>query len=109
MSYQRFESIFCITKDSGLVVKNNGISFSSIIFNPYPAKLIYLNFSLLEVVSRYRDSQPRVVENYSKLFNLNINICKSWCLDKHFFPNNSDFVDKKKNKNDNSRDQQDKA
>ena len=27
-------------------------------FNPYPAKLIYLNFQALEVVSRYRDSQP---------------------------------------------------
>ena len=35
------------------------------ILNPYPAELIYLNFQSLEVVSRYRDPQPQVVENYS--------------------------------------------
>ena len=35
------------------------------IFNPYAAKLIYLNFQPLEVVSRYRDPQPQVVEDYS--------------------------------------------
>ena len=29
--------------------------------NPYPAKLIYLKFQLLEVVSRYRDPQPQVI------------------------------------------------
>ena len=28
------------------------------------AKLIYLNFQPLEIVSRYRDPQPQVVENY---------------------------------------------
>ena len=28
------------------------------------------------------------------LFNLRTNICKSWCLDTHFIPNNSDLVDK---------------
>ena len=37
--------------------------------NPCPAKLI-LNFQLLQLVSRYRDPQPEVVENYSYLFNL---------------------------------------
>ena len=31
----------------------------------YPAKLIYLNFQPLEVVSRYRDSQVQVGENDS--------------------------------------------
>ena len=30
-----------------------------------PSKLIYLNFLPLEVVSRYRDPHPQVVENYS--------------------------------------------
>ena len=35
---------------------------------PYPAKLGNLNFQPLEVVSRYRDPQPQVVENYSYLF-----------------------------------------
>ena len=48
--------------------------------NPYPAKLIYLNFQPLEVVSRYHghcELQLQVAENYSKLFNLSKNICKS--------------------------------
>ena len=35
--------------------------------DPYPAKLIYLNFQPLEVVSRHREPQPQVVENYSYL------------------------------------------
>ena len=33
--------------------------------NPLPAKLFYLNFHPLEVVSRYRDPQLQVDENYS--------------------------------------------
>ena len=45
--------------------------------NPYPAKLVYLNFQPLEVVSRYRDPQPQVVENYSYLINLRPNIHQS--------------------------------
>ena len=36
--------------------------------NLCPAKLIYLNFHPLEVVSRYRDPQLQVDENYSDLF-----------------------------------------
>ena len=47
----------------------------------HPAKLIYLNAQPLEVVSRYRDPQPQVVENYSYVLNLRPNIYKSWCLD----------------------------
>ena len=43
-------------------------------FIPYLAKLFYLNFQQLEVVSRYRDPQPQVVENYSYLFNFRPNI-----------------------------------
>ena len=39
------------------------------VLNPYPAKVIYLHFLPLEVVSRYRDPQPQVGENYSCLFN----------------------------------------
>ena len=31
--------------------------------DPYPAKVIYLNFEQLEVVTRYRDPQPQVVQN----------------------------------------------
>ena len=78
--------------------------------NPYPAKLIYLNFQPLEVVHRYRNPQLQVAENYSYLFNLKTNIDKSWCLDTHFIPNKSDLVDwKKQIKNDNSHDQQDRV
>ena len=33
------------------------------IVNPLPAKLIYLNFQPLEVVSRYRNPQNQVAEN----------------------------------------------
>ena len=40
-------------------------------FNPYPVKLNHLNFQPLEVVSRYRDPQLQVAENYAYLFNLN--------------------------------------
>ena len=36
--------------------------------NPYPAKIYYFNFQQLQVVSRYRDSQPQVAENYLYLF-----------------------------------------
>ena len=44
--------------------------------NPYPARIIYLIFQPLEVVSRCRDPQPQVVENYSYLFYLRPNIYK---------------------------------
>ena len=60
-------------------------------FNQYPVEFIYLNFQPLEIVSRYRDQQTQVVENYSYLFNLKPN--KSWCLNTHFIPNISDLVD----------------
>ena len=33
-------------------------------FNPCAAEYIYLNFLPLEAVSRYRDPQPQVLENY---------------------------------------------
>ena len=46
------------------------------------------NFHPLEVVSRYRDPQLQVGENYSHLLNLGPNICKSWCLNTHFVPVN---------------------
>ena len=38
--------------------------------NPYPNGLIFLNFQPLEVVSRYRNPQPQVSENYSYLLTL---------------------------------------
>ena len=48
-------------------------------FNPLTAKINYLNFHPLEVVSRYRDPQLQVGGNYLYLLNLWPNICKSWC------------------------------
>ena len=62
--------------------------------NPYPAKLFYLNFQRLEVVSRYRDPQPQVVENYSYLFNLRANIKKCRRLNSHSITSNSDLLAK---------------
>ena len=53
------------------------MQFKQKYINPYPAKLIYVNSHPLEVVSRYRDSQLQVGANYSYLFNLRTNICKS--------------------------------
>ena len=58
-------------------------------------------------MSRYRDPQLQVAEKDSYLFNLSTNICKSWSLDTHFIPNNSDRLIKQI-KNDNNRDPQDK-
>ena len=62
------------------------------LFNPCSAKLNNLNFHPLEVVSRYRDPQLQVGENYSYLFILRPNICKSWFLSSHFILNISDLV-----------------
>ena len=61
--------------------------------NPYPAKLMYLIFHQLEFVSRYRDPQLQVAENYSYLFDLCTNICKFSCSHTHFILNNSHLVD----------------
>ena len=47
-------------------------------FNPLPAKVSDLNSHPLEVVSRYRDPQLQVSENYSWLFNLRVKL--SICL-----------------------------
>ena len=45
------------------------------------------NFQPLEVVSRYRDPQPQVVENYPYLINFRPNIYKSGCLKSQFIRN----------------------
>ena len=73
-------------------VKKDSVFFNQ--FNPYPAELIYLHFHPLEVVSRYRDPQPQVVENYSYLPNLGPNIYKYLCSNINFTPNISDLIDK---------------
>ena len=51
--------------------------------NPQSDKLNNLIFHPLEVVSRYRDPQLQVGENYSHLFHLRPNICKFRLLNKH--------------------------
>ena len=61
-------------------------------FNPYPAKLIYLNFPSLEVVSRYRDPQLQVGENYSHLFTLSPNIYTSLFSNTNVIPNNCNLT-----------------
>ena len=48
----------CWKKD--LIIHGKDVEIHKI--KPCPAKLIYLNFQPLEVVSRYRDPQPQVVE-----------------------------------------------
>ena len=60
--------------------------------NPFLTKLYYLNVHQLEAVSRYLDPPLHVDENYSYLPNLRQHICKLWCLNNNFIPNNSDFI-----------------
>ena len=58
-------------------------------FNIVPAKSYILIFHPLEVVSRYRDPQLPVGENYWHFFIIfKPNICKSRSLNTHFIPNN---------------------
>ena len=59
---------------------------STLRVNPYPAKLTYLHFQPLEVVSRYRDPQPQVVENDSYFFNFRSHIYNFSCLNGPFTP-----------------------
>ena len=54
--------------------------------SPWSTELYNLNFQSLEVVSRYRDPQPQVTENYLVSWNLIQNECqglKFW--DKFYF------------------------
>ena len=61
--------------------------------NHDPAKLIYLNFHSLEIVSRFRDPKLQIVlKSYSHLFYFSANICASLCLKTHFIPNIGDLV-----------------
>ena len=45
-------------------------NMATLTVNTVRAKLSYFNFHALEVVSRYRDPQLQVCENYSYLVNL---------------------------------------
>ena len=61
--------------------------FRHIIINPLTAKLLNLNFHPLEVVSRWRDPQLQVSENYSDLTKWRSTLFKSCCLMSHFIFN----------------------
>ena len=56
-------------------------------FNPLTAKLFNLNFHPLEVVSRWRDPQLQVSENYSDLTEWRSNVCKYCWFMSHFIFN----------------------
>ena len=56
------------------------------------AELMFEIFHSLEVVSRYRDPQLQVCENYYYLFNLRSKIYKSWCLSAKFFMDICDLM-----------------
>ena len=59
--------------------------------SPLTPKLNHYNFHALEVVSRYRDPQLQVRENYSHMISLWPDMCTYWSLNAHFVPNNSDW------------------
>ena len=64
-----------------------GMYFVMCPFNPLTAKLFSLNFHPLEVVSRWRDPQLQVSENYSNLTNWRSTLFKSCWLISHFIFN----------------------
>ena len=54
--------------------------FEVLIIDPLTAKLFNLNFHPLEAVSRWRDPQLQVSENYSGLTKWRLTLFKSWFL-----------------------------
>ena len=63
-------SEYAFDSHSGAILGSLFFSFYNLSFNPYPANLIYLNFHPLEVVSRYRDTQPQVGGKLLYLLNM---------------------------------------
>ena len=73
--------------------------------NPYPTKLIDLNLQQLEVVSRFHDPQPQVIENICLIWaQILANLDVYTHLSQLFICSTN-----KKDKYDNSRDQQEKG
>ena len=74
-------------------------------------ELIYLNFQPLEVVSRYRDPQLQVAENYPYLFNNFEHKCFQILMLRHTFHSQKQWFGRliKQIENVNSGDQQDKG
>ena len=54
----------CPSVDDKINIRSSPANTTYGLYNPLPAKLFYLNFYPLEVVSRYRDPQLQVGENY---------------------------------------------
>ena len=75
--------------DTPFYIQRDGISSQ---LNPYSAMVSDLKFYPLEVVSRYREPQLPMGENYSYLFNLGPNIWESSCWNAYFVLNYSDFI-----------------
>ena len=80
--YQISESTPVLTSDSGVKVNPHDVRV-----NPLTAKLINFNFHSLEVVSRWRDPQLQVSENYSDLTKWRSTLFKSCWLMSHFILN----------------------
>ena len=55
------------------------------IINPSAAKLFSLNFHPLEIVSRWRDPQLQVSENYSDLKKIEVNCFQILLIDVTFY------------------------
>ena len=74
---------------SARVIVNRNLSLCDAlyIFNLLTAKLFNLNFHPLEVVSRWRDPQLQVSENYSDLTKWRSTLFKSYWLVSHFILN----------------------
>ena len=66
----RFKESNPLTCQFRVVVNSSSERRRPVSLNPYTAKLNYLNFHRLEVVSRSRDPQLQAGENYTYLLNL---------------------------------------
>ena len=74
---------------------SENVNFSNLkgqLQNTKIAMLFNFNSHPLEAVSRYRDPQLQVGENYLHLSNWGTNIWKWWCSNTYFIPNDSDSM-----------------
>ena len=65
------------------IINKRGKCVLRIVFNPFTAKLFNLNFHPIEVVSRWRDPQLQVSENYLDLTKWRSTLLKSFWLMSH--------------------------
>ena len=65
-------------------IKNDLVVLRGVRVNTLTAKFLNLNFHPLEVVSRLRDPQLQVDENYSDLTKWGSTLFQSCCLMSHF-------------------------